>query len=208
MLKNKVLDFIYKEAELNGFEVFLYDGYMAQYEGKDYSSGYMNCKDIDEDAGKPSIHAGVGGKPVEEWCLTLLHEYCHYLQYKEQCDVWKAYANSEGEDIPISVNLEYDCEKRTIELMKELGLANLTSIEGYTRRANSYLLFYKIYNITGEWYEKAPYSFPEIAEHMPIELKHPKDELLSPEVLALILSKCYKKEKGILDKLIKLFKRD
>lgn len=103
----------------------------------------------------------------------LVHEYCHYLQWKEDrkyflkmvknCGIvfdWldgKFYKKSILEKATRGViELEWDCEKRAVDLIKKYKLD--VDIPEYCRSANSYLLFYHIVRETRMWYKKSPYN--------------------------------------------------
>ena len=118
-------------------------------------------------------------KPVDQWLPILIHEYCHFLQYIEQAEVYRKLiidgqnANSLLDDwlnhkielspekldkiIEVIFNLEKDCELRTISMLKDFNL-NI-DISVYIQKANSYLNLYKDLKNTRSWpqYERMPY---------------------------------------------------
>lgn len=99
-----------------------------------------------------------------KWFETLLHEYCHFCQFVEESKVyrnyclakgkWHAWANKtveiENKDKRwhfIAVrNLELDCERRVIKLIKKYNLP--VDINDYCRKANVYLFDYKYRDLT------------------------------------------------------------
>lgn len=103
----------------------------------------------------------------------LIHEYCHYLQWKEDrkyflklvkdCGIifdWldgKFYKKSIIESATRGVmELEWDCEKRSVDTIKKYKLD--VNVEDYCRSANSYILFYHMVKENRQWYKKSPYN--------------------------------------------------
>lgn len=94
-----------------------------------------------------------------EWFTTFVHEYCHFLQYKEgkfigdvaekinNFDEWLAGSiELEPEALEESTRLyqlcELDCEQRTVALLKEHKI--VFDYETYIQDANAYVLSYEI----------------------------------------------------------------
>jgi len=123
-------------------------------------------------------------KPQKEWIPIFLHEYCHFKQWKEKSILWedlkkiqnklwkwidhKIELDSEElrEVISITINIELDCEKRVVKLIKKNKL-NYINIEEYINSANTYIGFYHILEENRKWYIKAPYEFKKIRNTMP-----------------------------------------
>lgn len=125
-------------------------------------------------------------KPQKYWLQTLVHEYCHFCQWKEQMPLFLEFDNINGMSLyddwlsgkseltKIQINkctkaiqaLEKDCEQRSIETIKTFNLPIDT--ERYTKRANSYLYFYELVKKYKKWYvKKSPYEVDEIVNIMP-----------------------------------------
>ncbi len=145
-------------------------------------SGYFDDK-------KLKLVCAVGNKKPEDWFGTLLHEFSHFEQWKEQCEAWTKSQPKNGinsdelmdqwlkgieianiEEILESIAyLEFDCEKRTaikMELFKDIF-----NVEEYIQKSNAYVAFYKILCESRTWYkpEVAPYLLEEIWRNMPKE---------------------------------------
>jgi hypothetical protein len=112
----------------------------------------------------------------------LIHEYCHYLQWKTR----KRYFNKLIQAYNIVfpwirgtfykkdvvekaigevIELEWDCEKRALEVIKEFKLD--VDVDRYIKAANAYLLFYHIVHGERKWVKNlSPYS-PSITKLMP-----------------------------------------
>lgn len=139
------------------------------------------------DYGKPELGVAIG-RPVEIWSATLAHESSHMDQWLEKSkywignyindkeavdylDEWIAGTEYTPEEIDTYVNaaigVEWDCERRTVEKIKEYNLP-LDPIEE-TQKANSYILFYTMLKETRKWNKpgKAPYLIKEVWSQMP-----------------------------------------
>lgn len=119
----------------------------------------------------------------EHALATMVHEYCHMLQYLEAHPVWTALEGRgqmwswlNGEDFPDEVidesvesymNVELDCEIRSVEFhrMWNTGI----NLEEYIQRANSYILFYKFLREERSWYkpQREPYTLHAVWSQMP-----------------------------------------
>lgn len=127
-------------------------------------------------------------KPFSRWYRNFIHEYCHFLQWKEKDKIWKYYDkitrkyNSDdwivGRNfskkqinlmIDANVIIELDCEKRVIELIKEYHLP--FKIDNEIQEMNAYLYFISSVRVLRKWYKKAPYEVKEIVREMPEEFQ-------------------------------------
>lgn len=94
------------------------------------------------------------GRKASLWFETLLHEYCHFLQWIEKSPVYrrsdksnaiidnwfngKQYSNKViDRSFDVVREMERDCEMRTIRLIKKHNLP--VNVERYTRMANCYI---------------------------------------------------------------------
>ena len=154
-----------------------------------------NRGEFDESA--KTLRVAIGG-PQKFWFPVAIHEYCHFLQYKEQCKLWtdkatdKAYTEvftwleDESMDIPDDKLMVYirqiqaveqDCDRRVVELVKEEGLP--IDIKDYIRRSNVYILFYNAVAKWRTWSRVAPYTIEEIVESVPAKFI-PEDKWQKP----------------------------
>lgn len=127
-------------------------------------------------------------KPEAEWFPVLIHEYAHFLQYKEQHPSWvayqkqnqtedklsrwvmreKEYSETELDEIFSTIfNIEKDAEERTIALIQKYQLQ--VDVEFYLKGARAYLLFYQFVRKHRKWYRIGlePYKNQEILKHLP-----------------------------------------
>lgn len=99
------------------------------------------------------------------WLSVLVHEFSHFLQWREQCSEWiteDKFGNRELEhwlrgkevkNIKRAINniisLELDCEKRALKLIAQHDLPINTAT--YIQRANECLFYYKYIEETRKW---------------------------------------------------------
>jgi hypothetical protein len=115
------------------------------------------------------------GGDTNNWLQVFLHETCHLDQQLERptwfeaCD--KMVTNLDNwlgrspevkdinwEDIKKIIELEHDCESRSIEKIKNFNLP--IDLEEYAQKANSYLESYSNTFKNRQW-DSAPYTNPE-----------------------------------------------
>jgi len=130
---------------------------------------------------EPKTFVVAMSKPVNKWLPIFVHEYCHYRQSieKEPCyvnfdkvdgideyDPWLAgKAELTKEQLLACTRacqeLELDCEKRAVEIMKKFNLP--IDIDYYIRRGNAYVLFYNYVMKHRTWTKNiSPYDPPEV----------------------------------------------
>lgn len=142
-------------------------------------SGQIKCAGYFDSLGRELVVALNHSHGLE----TIVHEFCHFLQWDEQCEAWVNNCDSiemvdlwiSGEDIPdidthISNvrNLELDNEIRSVNLIKNFGLQSEINPERYTQKANAYIQFYNWLKISRQWPEpkNAPYTNERIINAM------------------------------------------
>lgn len=142
------------------------------------------------------------GREEEKWLGVMIHEYCHLTQWAEGATVWKDDDNANRWDawvqgkpcrnvrryLAATRELEADCERRAIRLMKEMSAP--IDLARYARQANAYIHFYNLIPDTRKWFAsgKRPYDMPEV-----LALANPtldKDFTKTPPKLRAALMKC------------------
>lgn len=124
-------------------------------------SGYF-----DSESNPPFLIVSTG---VEEsdWLGILLHEYSHATQWAEQAPVYVKHDKTPGmwdwlegkplknaaQVVDITKELEADCERRTVRLIKELSAP--IDIREYCRQANAYVHFHNVIKTKRKWVKKA-----------------------------------------------------
>lgn len=131
----------------------------------------------------PFLSVGIK-KDIKKWLPIFVHETSHMDQWIEKSQLWlnaKDYQllndwlqlkDYPKEDVEILVKkiitLEADCERRTIEKIKQHNLP--IDVGYYAQRANAYLYFYQWMLKNRKWYKTAPYEINEILYYMPKEI--------------------------------------
>lgn len=93
------------------------------------------------------------------WVMILLHEYCHLLQWLENCEEWansnkfridyisawlsnRYVRKSKLDDVFYkTMALEHDCEKRRIDYLIKMKVSKF-KIKQEIQKSNAYILFY------------------------------------------------------------------
>lgn len=166
MTEDEIVSEITRRSWRFGVSVLLAPGDSVNADGL-RCSGYFSG-----DCDMPQLVVARGS---ERWLGTLLHEYSHLTQWAEGAPIWtndKAANWSawlEGKpvrgikhQIAMSRDLEADCERRTIRLMRELDAP--IDVEKYTRGANAYVHFYNLIAEARKWYapDRRPYNMPSV----------------------------------------------
>lgn len=185
----------------------------VQYNGEDFQTGgYWD----DSDPKNLTLACAVG-KPIEKWGPIFAHEYCHFIQWKEKSAEWDHYRknvsssvydkifNNEPVDeekmiqcLEACKQLELDCERRTVELLKKHKVP--IDLKKYIRGANAYIHFYNHARYYREWYDldKVPYYLKNLYAHAPTSFRGSYDKM--PRRLGYAFKKYYpiKKHNNIL----------
>lgn len=165
-----VLDFIKhidNDCKKNGFKLELINlRYLDTGDGAP-CSGYFSEED-------KKICVAV---KTNDFVGTLAHEYSHLRQYIEDEQLYNFYGISyskvfewlEGKRIKSldfhlnnCLNLELDCEMRTVELIKKFDLE--IDIKDYIQRANAYMYYWKYLKYSRKWCN--PYNTPSNNENI------------------------------------------
>lgn len=129
------------------------------------------CAGFFDDNPKPVFVCALG-IAQREWIPVFIHEYCHFLQWKDQCKEWKNYQKLDknelldkwmAEEIELSHDkvkklcramreVELDCEKRAVEVIQRFDLE--FDVEDYIRKANAYVLYFNLLPDKGGWFTK------------------------------------------------------
>jgi len=126
------------------------------------------------------------GKELNQWLPILIHEASHMDQYLENDPVFtdllgldETFKWNEGSEdvdfnkinneIASSIAVEVDCEKRTVEKIKQYGLEFVVGIEEYIQKSNAYVLFYLWMKKNRTWYKIGfePYNVKSVYSKMP-----------------------------------------
>lgn len=118
------------------------------------------------------------GGSEADWLGVLLHEYSHLTQWAEGSAIWREHDKSPGmwswlegkplknakAVVELTQELEADCERRTVRLIKELKAP--INLERYCREANAYIHFHNVIKDNRKWTKAAGVlRLPEILKH-------------------------------------------
>lgn len=152
-----------------------------------YFVGRILCNGYWDDDQKRLVVAF--GQPQRQWLPLLAHEYAHFMQWKDQCEVWLRYYEDpreylfewlEGQNVNMGIiekdaylsrELELDCERRTVKIIKKFNLP--IDIKKYAQRASAYIYFYHFVLKHRKWYSigNEPYNNNKICREMPTHLR-------------------------------------
>lgn len=152
---------------------------------------FVTCNGYFEAQPNPTL-AVATGKPLHQWLPVLLHESSHMDQYIENCKEWQDCTLPDGSDAvvkffewvednsaydkkdvvewaQIAINVELDCEKRTVDKIVRYGLEETLNVQDYIQQANSYIYFYTRVLEIGKFYSpgKEPYNNPDVWKTAP-----------------------------------------
>lgn len=186
-----------------GISVDLQNKHFINFDGTDVN-GYFY-------ADKLELKCAVG-KPEDEWFPVFVHEYCHFLQWREQTEAWKVLGEEEkrsetsidewlsGTDLDhetvllhckLTRDVEEECERFVVDRIRKYDLQ--IDISQYIQKTNAYLYFWSVLPDTRKWYTggNAPYMIPEILERMPLYFSSDYDNIPFG-FLDLVNEHCYK----------------
>lgn len=153
--KTKIYNIIKKDLKAYDGKVFLFKGEYCGGNDRCYGVFEFNIRD------EPVLKVAIGNKTRDQALGVLIHEYCHFLQWREAAKVWKEFeeSNFSIEDviknpkkfksqILLLIKLEADCERRVIKLVNKYGLFCPNQ---YAKEANYILYKYAFIYTNGFW---------------------------------------------------------
>lgn len=189
----------------NHYGIELYIGSKKRVNcGGVYTSGYFD--------GEDKKLAVAGGLDAVSFISILAHESCHLEQWILNNKAWKDYNKLSNEydfmDIvkgltpvdPYSycktmAKLEWDCEKRTIQMIKKYNLP--IDINIYSQKANAYVYFWLLLPELKTWYSssksgKAPYGNKKILKQCSTKFEPNFNKISIPTKLVNTFKEIYK----------------
>lgn len=154
------------------------------------------------------------GRPTNVWLSVFVHEFSHFRQSQEKTAAWNA--KLAGECCPqeafdawlagvvemtpqqlraavgLVLAMERECETMALELIERTPEIPIDRVR-YLRAANVYLGWYGVVMRARRWYDRAPYTSPELLDLVPGDRLLTVDEAMdpSPEFEAAIRQTCY-----------------
>lgn len=157
LIKSPVFDIIKEDIEnLDGRIIFVKGRYCG---GKSKCSGlfYMDAND------NPILKIAKGGLEEEEWFGVLLHEYCHFIQWRDDSKIWNKFCDYDvtyseiilkpekyKKELMALMELEINCEKCAVNIIKNNKLFDYKT---YAQGANAILYKYAFLYKYNKWPE-------------------------------------------------------
>jgi hypothetical protein len=142
-----------------------------------HSDGAQCSGYFDSEADTPTLKVATGIKE-SDWLGILLHEYSHACQWSEQAKCWVEQERTPGmwdwiagkplknaaHVVDLTKELEADCERRTVRLIKELQAP--IDLAEYCRQSNAYIHFHNVIKQKRKWVKQAGIlRKPEVTKH-------------------------------------------
>lgn len=178
-----------------------YDGRIIFCKGE-YCGGESKCQGLFYLDSKqcPVIKVARGKASREEAFGVLIHEYCHFLQWRDGSSIWSEFNNKEftfddiilepkknKKNILLLIKLEADCERRSMKIIRQ---NNIIDEKEYARTANAVLYKYAYLYRYGTWPKGI--KLREVYELCPDKLlKSYKDYLNIPQDVKALYDSVY-----------------
>lgn len=157
LINSRVFDIIKEDIESLDGKIILLKGNYCGGQSKCSGLFYLNGND------NPVIKVAKGSLSEEEWFGVLLHEYCHFIQWRDDVKPWSKFSDYDitysqillkpekyKKELMALFELEIDCEKRTMNIIKN---NNLFDHKQYAKTANSILYKYAVLYKYDKWPE-------------------------------------------------------
>jgi hypothetical protein len=185
LINSEVFDIIKEDIEsLNGKIVLLKGNYCG---GHSKCSGlfYMDSND------NPIIKVAKGNLPEEDWLGVLIHEYCHFIQWRDDSKLWNKFCNYDvtysqiilkpqkhKKELESLMDLEIDCEKCSVNIIKN---NKLFDHKKYAQGANAIIYKYAFLYKYNKWPDDNR-KYRKVQEYCPTKiLKSHKEYLEIPK---------------------------
>jgi hypothetical protein len=185
LINSEVFDIIKEDIEsLDGKISLLKGNYCG---GKNKCSGlfYMDSND------NPVIKVAKGNLHEEEWFGVLIHEYSHFIQWRDDSKLWNKFCNYDitysqiilkpqkyKKELVALMELEIDCEKYSTNIIKN---NNLFDHKKYAQSANAILYKYAMLYKYNKWPDDNR-KYKKVQDYCPTKiLKSYKEYLEIPE---------------------------
>lgn len=153
--KTKIYSLIKKDLRAYDGKVLLFKGEYCGGNDRCYGVFEFNIRD------EPVLKVATGNKTSDQALGVLIHEYCHFLQWREGAKVWKEFEECNfsiddvikspkkfKSEILLLIKLEAECERRVVKLVKKY---ELFCPKQYAKEANCILFKYAFLYKKGYW---------------------------------------------------------
>ena len=185
LINSRVFDIIKEDIEfLDGRIILLKGNYCG---GKSKCSGlfYLDANE------NPIIKVAKGNLKEEEWFGVLLHEYCHFVQWRDDSHLWNRFCDYDvtysqiilkpqkyKKELRALMELEIDCEKCATNIIKK---NKLFDHKKYAQSANAILYKYAMLYKYNKW-PNDNRKYQKVQDFCPTKiLKSYKEYLQIPE---------------------------
>lgn len=177
------VSYVKSECKKSNIQVYLSKGKRVKIAPGVFSTGYF-------DEHKLAVATKID---LDRFKGTFVHEFCHFLQWREndpsyidstldnnnKIDIYELFEEWLSYDSEISdedldeivakiILMEKNCEQRAIKLMRKFDLS--IDVDKYIKEANAYLYYHHIVKHERQWYncqKKPPYYNQEVIDIMP-----------------------------------------
>jgi hypothetical protein len=196
---DKFLEYAFDQLEVYGVDVLIStENYVIAPDG-------MKCNGFvvedEKDPDKITFACAIG-HPFKDWFITFIHEFCHFTQWRDGSKYWYNVDEDEilwdwvlnkktkitdmkkvDRQFKQARNLELDCERRTLKMIKRFKLP--VDAKKYAKKSAAYVLFYDYMRIARKWYKigKEPYKNTKLLRLMPTDISKPLTLTLKMETL-------------------------
>jgi hypothetical protein len=155
LINSRVFGIIKEDIEsLDGRIILLKGNYCG---GKSKCSGlfYMDSND------NPIIKVAKGNLAEDDWFGVLIHEYCHFIQWRDDTPLWNRFCDYDitysqiilkpekyKKELAALMELEIDCEKSAARIIKN---NELFDHKKYSQSANAIIYKYAFLYQYGKW---------------------------------------------------------
>ena len=180
MTHSQFIKMVKDECKKNGVRFFLSKRPYVTYDRQRVNGYFIDIPD--------PVLAVATGQTRKQWFKVLIHEYCHMLQWLDGAREWhnsikaepfwpwfagnKKLSSKQAHKYAMYlVDVELDCERRVLKMIKDLDLP--IDAGQYARNANAYVYFYHLALKHRRWYDigQEPYNTPKLVALMPAHLR-------------------------------------
>lgn len=178
-----------------------YGGKLIIGRGENVNCNGIMCPGFFDDK---SLIIKIGGNDPS-FLSTLVHEYCHFLQYLNNIKVYQKSDKASvivenwllGKDYDAQIlkrafflvrAMERDCEKRAVKIIKQFNLP--INIKIYAKQANCYIYTHFLMEETRKYwmYKKSPYKSRVVMKLMPSTMKVKSHVTIPPKIYSALVS--------------------
>jgi hypothetical protein len=196
------IDKVKRDCENSNFEVFLSEESTVSY-------GSFKFGGLCDVAGQ-KISVATGLKTWQSWSKTLVHEYCHFKQFKDETQIYKNMCGNKflswaDKKVDLSDDKlyfhykdvqrsEFDCDIRSIKMIEQEKLP--LNVEEYKILTNIHMYLYVMMRKLRQPFKGSPYANLELRDYVPHGklLSLSEYENISPELQKMMIKHCFDSE--------------